>query len=104
MRRHMVMAVFAGVVLMYAIERAPMTAQSAPTRVAAVPSEKGGQDVFGAYEVVAGWPKKLSTNPGHEGWTFGAGQSVFAESADRIYVVQRGELPEIPQADDEEAV
>ncbi len=67
MRRHMVMAVFAGVVLMYAIERAPMTAQSAPTRVAAVPSEKGGQDVFGAYEVVAGWPKKLTHHPGTRG-------------------------------------
>jgi len=62
-----------------------------------VPAEKGGQDIFGAYDVVAGWPKKLSTNPGHEGWTFGAGQSVFAESPDRVYVVQRGELPEIPR-------
>ena len=71
--------------------------QPAPTRVAAVPSEKGGQDVFGAYEVVVGWPKKLSTIPGHGPWTFGAGQSVFAESPDRVYVVQRGELPEIPR-------
>ena len=25
-----------------------------------------------------GWPKDLTTLPGHEGWTFGAGQSVFA--------------------------
>ena len=70
---------------------------NAVTRVAAIPSEKGGQDIFGAYEVVAGWPKKLSTIPGHGPWTFGAGQSVFAESPDRIYVVQRGELPEIPR-------
>ena len=70
---------------------------NAVTRVAAVPSEKGGQDIFGAYEVVAGWPKKLSTIPGHGPWTFGAGQSVFAESPDRVYVVQRGELPEIPR-------
>src|SRR5262245_61972462 len=67
--------------------------QTAVTRVAAVPSEKGGQDIFGAYEVVAGWPKKLSSIPGHGPWTFGAGQSVFAESPDRVYVVQRGELP-----------
>ena len=51
----------------------------------------------GGYDVVEGWPKKLSTNPGHQGWTFGAGQSVFAESPDRVYVVQRGELPEIPR-------
>src|SRR5947199_7315958 len=85
-----------GVAIMSLADRQWVAAQS-PTRVAAVPSEKGGQDIFGAYEVVAGWPKKLSTNPGHMGWTFGAGQSVFAESPDRIYVVQRGELPEIPR-------
>ena len=66
---------------------------SAPTRFAAVPGEKGGQDIFGAYDVVADWPKDLSTIKGHEGWTFGAGQSVFAESPNRIFVLQRGELP-----------
>jgi hypothetical protein len=65
-------------------------------RFAAVPSEKGGQDIFGPYDVAADWPKDLSTIPGHEGWTFGAGQSVFAESPDRIFVLQRGELPKIP--------
>src|SRR5712664_2259662 len=64
-------------------------------RIAAVPSVKGGQDMYGAYDVVAGWPKDLSTRPGHEGWTFGAGQSVFAESPNRIFVLQRGELPNI---------
>ena len=67
---------------------------NAPTRFAAVPGEKGGQDIFGAYDVVADWPKDLSTIKGHEGWTFGAGQSVFAESPNRIFVLQRGELPE----------
>jgi DNA-binding beta-propeller fold protein YncE len=66
-------------------------------RFAAVPSEKGGQDIFGAYEVVADWPKDLTTIPGHEGWTFGAGQSVFAESPNRVFVLQRGELPNIPR-------
>src|SRR5438105_8955345 len=68
---------------------------AAPTRVAAVPSEKGGQDIYGAYDSVAGWPKDLAARPGHEGWTFGAGQSVFAESPNRIFVLQRGELPNI---------
>src|SRR5206468_4578051 len=75
----------------------PPRSQGAPDsamRVAAVPGEKGGQDTFGAYDV-ADWPKDLSTIPGHEGWTFGAGQSVFAESPDRIFVLQRGELPKI---------
>ena len=64
-------------------------------RFAAVPSQKGGQDIFGAYDVVADWPKDLTTIKGHEGWTFGAGQSVFAESPNRIFVLQRGELPNL---------
>src|SRR6185295_6211069 len=59
---------------------------AAPTRVAAVPGVKGGQDMYGPYDSVADWPKDLSTLPGHEGWTFGAGQSVFAESPNRIFV------------------
>ena len=69
--------------------------QNAPFRMAAVPSERGGQDMFGPYEIVADWPKDLSTLPNHQAWTFGAGQSVFAESADRVYVLDRGELPNI---------
>ncbi|MGI9257844.1 MAG: hypothetical protein ACR2QQ_03325 [Gammaproteobacteria bacterium] len=64
-------------------------------RFAAVPGERGGQDITGPYAIDADWPKDLSTLPGHEGWTWGAGQSVFAESPDRIYVLQRGELPNI---------
>jgi DNA-binding beta-propeller fold protein YncE len=63
--------------------------------MAAVPGEKGGQDIFGPYDVVADWPKDLTTLPGHSAWTFGAGQSVFAESPDRVYVLQRGELPNL---------
>jgi peptidylamidoglycolate lyase len=76
-----------------------VTAQQRPdasqVRLAAVPTEKGGQDIFGPYDVVADWPKDLTTLPGHSGWTFGAGQSVFAESPDRVFVLQRGELPNI---------
>src|SRR5437773_273086 len=64
-------------------------------RLAAVPREKGGQDIFGAYEVVADWPKPLSALPGHEKWTWGAGQSVFAESPNRVFILQRGELPHL---------
>jgi len=69
--------------------------QNAPFRMAAVASERGGQDIFGPYEIVADWPKDLSTLPNHQAWTFGAGQSVFAESADRVFVLDRGELPNI---------
>jgi peptidylamidoglycolate lyase len=55
--------------------------------------EKGGQDTFGPYDVVADWPKPLSTLPGHAAWTYGAGQAVFAESPNRVFMLQRGELP-----------
>jgi hypothetical protein len=70
-------------------------AQQGVSSIAAIPNQKGGQDVFGAYDVVADWPKDLATIPGHEAWTFGAGSSVFAESADRIYAIEHGELPAI---------
>ena len=69
--------------------------QAGPTRVAAVPGEKGGQDMYGAYEVVAGWPKPLSGVPGVGQWTWGAGQGVFAETPNRVFVLERGMLPEI---------
>ncbi len=36
---------------------------------AAIPSEKGGQDVFGAYDIAKDWPKPLSGVPGNEKWT-----------------------------------
>ena len=69
--------------------------QAMPTRVAAVPGEKGGQDMYGAYEVVVGWPKPLSSVPGVGQWTWGAGQGVFAETPNRVFVLERGMLPEI---------
>jgi peptidylamidoglycolate lyase len=65
----------------------------------AVPGEKGGQDIFGPYDVVAGWPKDISTVPGNEKWTWGAGQGVFAESPDRVYLLHRGQLPNIKRPD-----
>lgn len=69
--------------------------EQASVSYAAVTGEKGGQDMFGAYDVDANWPKDLSTLPGAGDWTFGAGQSVFAESPDRIFYLQRGLLPKI---------
>src|SRR4051812_28123844 len=91
----------AAVAIGYALNSPSVTAllsaqrAAAPVSVAAVPNQIGGQDVFGAYDVVADWPKDLSTIPGHEAWTFGAGSSVYAESPNRIYAVQHGELPVI---------
>jgi len=56
---------------------------------------KGGQDMFGQYDIVKGWPKDISTLPGNDKWTYGAGQSVYAESPNRIFMLYRGELPNI---------
>jgi len=60
---------------------------------AAVPGEKGGWDLTGPYEVVRDWPKPMSQLPGHEKWGWGAIEGIFAESPNRIFIVQRGELP-----------
>ena len=95
MRKHPIAAttVLVAVAFVFAGNlHAPIEGQAGQTSIAAVPSEKGGQDVFGAYDV-APWPKPLSTVPGHETWTWGAGQYVFAESPNRVFVLQRGELP-----------
>src|SRR4029450_3506056 len=64
---------------------------------AAVPDAIGAQDISGPYEVVAGWPKDLSTLPGHENWTFGGARGIFAESPNRVYLLGGGELPKIPR-------
>ncbi|OFW04478.1 MAG: hypothetical protein A3I61_11750 [Acidobacteria bacterium RIFCSPLOWO2_02_FULL_68_18] len=72
----------------------PVEAQGgAAGAFAAVPSAVGSLDVTGPYDVVADWPKDISTLPGNEKWTWGAGQGVFAESPDRVLFIQRGQLP-----------
>lgn len=61
---------------------------------AAFPGLKGGQDIFGPYEVVPNWPKPMSESfPGHEKWTWSVTMDVFAESPNRVFLVQKGELP-----------
>jgi sugar lactone lactonase YvrE len=62
---------------------------------AAVPGEVGGWDLTGPYDVVADWPKPMSQLPGHDGWTWGSMEGVFAESPNRVFVLQRGELPDM---------
>ena len=62
---------------------------------AAIPGAVGGQDPFGAYDVVKDWPQDIDTLPGNEHWTWGAGQSIYAENPNRIYLLFRGELPNI---------
>jgi len=77
-------------------------AQTAPPvqSLAAVPGERGGQDQTGPYEVVPDWPKPLSQLPGHEKWTFGAAQGIFAETPDRVFLLQRGELPNLERPEE----
>ena len=91
-------ALVLAVIVVFANRPTPVQGQARQeVRVAAVPGEKGGQDMFGAYDIVPNWPKPISSLPGHEKWTWGAGQSVFAESPNRVFILQRGELPNIPR-------
>jgi 6-bladed beta-propeller protein len=63
--------------------------------------ERGGQDEFGPYEPVANWPQPLPDGPDgvkHDGWTWGSVGAVYAETPDRIWIAQRGELPLPPTA------
>jgi hypothetical protein len=77
---------------------APASAPEAASASAAPapPQEKGGQDEFGPYEPVANWPQPLPDGPDgvkHDGWTWGSVGAVYAETPDRIWIAQRGELP-----------
>jgi NHL repeat-containing protein len=74
--------------------RWPVRGQARPgAGFAAVPGETGGWDLTGPYDVAKDWPKPLSQLPGHEKWTWGSVEGVFAESPNRVFIFQRGELP-----------
>ncbi|MGE0451513.1 MAG: peptidyl-alpha-hydroxyglycine alpha-amidating lyase family protein [Vicinamibacterales bacterium] len=52
--------------------------------------EKGGDDRTGPYDVVPNWPLPLGfANPGY---IWGSTGGVFAESPDRVFIANRGEL------------
>src|SRR5678815_4489070 len=77
-----------------------LTECSAPASNSTGPSaanqEKGGQEEFGPYEVVENWLQPLADAPDgvkHEGWTWGSVGALYAETPDRIWIAQRGELP-----------
>ena len=58
--------------------------------------EKGGQEEFGPYEIAENWPLPLPDEADgvkHDGWTWGSQGAIYAESPDRIWFAQRGELP-----------
>jgi hypothetical protein len=99
MQKHPVAAIAVATIFLVCILLGPRLqsagAQEKPgAGFAAIPGV-GGQDMFGAYDIVPNWPKPISLLPGHEKWTWGAGQNVFAESPNRVFILQRGELPNI---------
>ena len=92
------MAVFAAVAgiaigVFVGCGRAPQERQATPAPGPASAGQKGGQDQTGPYTVAENWPKPLSQLPGHEQWTWGAVQGIFAESPNRVFILMRGELP-----------
>ncbi|HWF38532.1 MAG TPA: hypothetical protein VG322_08440, partial [Candidatus Acidoferrales bacterium] len=85
-----------GIGFLFGNKVATVEGKSAPgAGFAAIPGAVGGQDPFGGYDVVKDWPQNIDTLPGNEHWTWGAGQSVYAENPNRIYLLFRGELPNI---------
>jgi 6-bladed beta-propeller len=80
----------------------PATSEKTPAAApAAVAQERGGQEEFGPYDVVANWPQPLPDGADglkHDGWTWGSTGAVYAETPDRIWIAMRGELPLPPGA------
>src|SRR5579864_4834485 len=97
-RRFVILIALAIAIVMLGYRLRPVEAQQKPgAGFAAIPGTVGGQDTFGAYDIVKGWPKDISTLPGNDKWTWGAGQGVYAENPNRIFLLFRGELPNIPR-------
>src|SRR5688572_21632537 len=71
--------------------------EDTPSSFSAVPGDIGALDQTGPYDVAPNWPKDISTVPGNEKWTWGAGQGIFAESPDRVYLLFRGGLPNLKE-------
>ena len=62
----------------------------------ALDEERGFQEEFGPYDIVENWAKGLPDEDDgvtHAGWTWGSQAAVYAETPDRIWYAQRGELP-----------
>ena len=54
--------------------------------MAQTPQEKGGGDVTGPYDLVAGWPQNWCG----QGHVIGSTAGIWAESPDRVIVFARG--------------
>src|ERR1700721_1648158 len=92
----LMLALGIGIGLTISARLGSVKAQSKPgTGFAAVPGSVGSEDLTGPYDLVKNWPQDVSTLPGNEKRTYGAGEGVFAESPNRIYMLFRGELPKM---------
>jgi peptidylamidoglycolate lyase len=58
------------------------------------PTEKGGGNETGPYDVVTGWPQNYC-GAGH---VIGSTGGIWAESPDRVYIFNRGCLPELKES------
>ena len=56
----------------------------------ALVQEKGGDDVTGPYNVAEKWPLPLSV--AKPGYIWGSTGGIFAETPNRIFIANRGEL------------
>ncbi len=92
-----ILAIAIGSVIGFSFGSKPWTVQGqgTPASIAAVSGQVGGQDPFGPYDVVKDWPANISTLPGNEAWTDGAGQGLYAVHPDRVFMLFRGDLPNI---------
>ena len=57
------------------------------------PTEKGGGNETGPYDLVTGWPENYC-GAGH---VFGSTGGIWAESPDRVFIFNRGCLPELKE-------
>jgi DNA-binding beta-propeller fold protein YncE len=82
--------------LMATLAACTTTNEPASPNTQSTPDERqSAQDwPFGPYQIVDDWPQPLPDDRhSHDGWTWGSMGGVFAESPDRIWIAQRGELP-----------
>jgi hypothetical protein len=96
-----VLAIGVGCVIGFSFGSNPWTVQGQGNSgsIAAIPGVVGGQDTFGPYDIAKDWPANISTLPGNEKWTWGAGQGIYAENPNRVFMLFRGELPNIKRPD-----
>ena len=86
------MTTFAVVLMLGSLSACGSDSRAANLDTSTPEQEKGGEEPYltGPYEVQTSWPQPL---PDHEDWVWGATTGIYAESPDKVFVVQRGELP-----------